>query len=80
MSGFFVFQVETMPNPKKPRSICFRQDCPNETKRPADTIPLQLDHVDGNWANNRPENLRLLCPNHHALTATYGYLRVTESW
>lgn len=36
------------------------------------TIPLHLDHIDGNWANNRPGNLRFLCPNHHALTSNYG--------
>src|SRR5215471_14733255 len=35
-------------------------------------IPLHIDHIDGDWRNNRPENLRLLCPNHHALTANYG--------
>jgi HNH endonuclease len=35
-------------------------------------IPLHLDHIDGDWRNNRPENLRFLCPNCHALTATYG--------
>ena len=35
-------------------------------------IPLHLDHIDGDWRNNRPENLRLICPNCHALTATYG--------
>ncbi len=37
-------------------------------------IPLHVDHIDGDYRNNRPENLRLLCPNHHALTSTYGSL------
>jgi 5-methylcytosine-specific restriction endonuclease McrA len=34
-------------------------------------IPLELDHIDGDRRNNRDENLRLLCPNCHALTPTY---------
>lgn len=34
-------------------------------------IPLELDHIDGNSSNNVLSNLRLLCPNCHALTATY---------
>lgn len=33
-------------------------------------IPLELDHIDGNAGNNFPTNLRLLCPNCHALTPT----------
>jgi hypothetical protein len=34
-------------------------------------IPLELDHIDGDRTNNLLENLRLLCPNCHALTPTY---------
>lgn len=35
-------------------------------------LSLQLDHIDGNSDNNRVENLRLLCPNCHSQTVTYG--------
>jgi hypothetical protein len=34
-------------------------------------VPLQLDHVDGDPTNNELGNLRLLCPNCHALTETW---------
>jgi len=35
-------------------------------------LSLQLDHIDGNKNNEQRENLRLLCPNCHSITPTYG--------
>jgi predicted nucleic acid-binding Zn ribbon protein len=37
-------------------------------------VPIQLEHIDGNSENNCLENLKLLCPNCHSLTPTYGAL------
>lgn len=34
-------------------------------------IPLEVEHIDGNYQNNSEENLILLCPNCHSLTETY---------
>ena len=34
-------------------------------------IPLEIEHIDGNYKNNIEENLILLCPNCHSLTSTY---------
>jgi hypothetical protein len=35
-------------------------------------MPLELDHIDGDHFNNNLSNLRLLCPNCHALTPTHA--------
>lgn len=35
-------------------------------------LTLDMDHIDGDRANNLPSNLRLLCPNCHTQTETWG--------
>ncbi|RPF40805.1 HNH endonuclease [Streptomyces sp. Ag109_G2-6] len=34
-------------------------------------LPLEVDHIDGDWRNNQLANLRLLCPNCHSTTDSY---------
>jgi 5-methylcytosine-specific restriction endonuclease McrA len=41
-------------------------------------LTLQLDHIDGNSENNMLENLRLLCPNCHTQTSTYGSKKLKQ--
>lgn len=35
------------------------------------SLTCQLDHIDGDRANNCLDNLRMLCPNCHAQTETW---------
>ncbi|MFH9013784.1 HNH endonuclease signature motif containing protein [Streptomyces sp. NPDC017943] len=34
-------------------------------------LSLEVDHIDGDWRNNRIDNVRFLCPNCHATTDRY---------
>ena len=49
------------------------QRCGWDEKHPVDGRPLtQFDHIDGDASNSRPWNLRILCPNCHSMTPTFG--------
>lgn len=55
---------------EKYSSMCC--ECGWCTPHPIDgRIPLEVDHIDGDWSNTSESNLRLLCPNCHSLTSTY---------
>lgn len=42
-------------------------------------LTLQIDHVNGDPTDHRIENLRLLCPNCHSQTSTFGRKGYTSS-
>lgn len=39
-------------------------------------VPLEVEHIDGNYLNNSEDNLDLICPNCHSLTSTYRALNM----
>lgn len=55
----------------KSRTLELKCEICDLTQWQGQPAPLQMDHIDGNRTNHRLENLRLLCPNCHALTPTF---------
>ena len=47
-------------------------ECRITNKYNKKTIELQLDHINGKAKDHRIENLRILCPNCHSQTDTFG--------
>ncbi|MFJ7158077.1 HNH endonuclease [Streptomyces sp. NPDC101118] len=45
--------------------------CGNQAVWLGEPLALEVDHISGDWRDNRHENLRFLCPNCHSTTDTY---------
>ena len=48
------------------------EECGWDKRHPVDgRVLTEIDHIDGDAHNCRPENLKILCPNCHAMTPTF---------
>ena len=46
----------------------------SEVNKITGLVPLVADHINGDWRDNKENNLRLICPNCDALSPTYANL------
>jgi len=61
---------------------CEGEGCPLSNEWLGRRLILHVNHKDGNWLDDRPENLQFLCPNCHSQTENYcgskGFTDVTS--
>jgi Zn finger protein HypA/HybF involved in hydrogenase expression len=41
-------------------------------------LSFHIDHINGNRTDNRYDNLKVLCPNCHSQTETFGFKNASE--
>ncbi|VBB18632.1 HNH endonuclease [Yasminevirus sp. GU-2018] len=64
------YLVKRLLDEKMLENKCY--DCGIDPNWMGNPLSLQLDHINGVHNDHRIENLRLLCPNCHSQTPTFG--------
>lgn len=74
MVRFLAGEISERPTIRKMLAIIngYKCSCCGLSTWQGTSITLIVDHVDGNAGDNRPENLRLICPNCNSQTDTFG--------
>lgn len=52
--------------------------CGNPGEWLGEPMVLQVDHINGDWLDDRAENLRFMCPNCHHQTSTFGSAKLKK--